>query len=266
MATDALPTSSPMFSNLLFYKSVEPLDPMRHGKLGMNASDRPYAFAAKSHFVPLQVGEFGIAATHYPIIFGGEAHAPLAVMGVRQGENLFITADGRYRTGAYVPAFVRRYPFIVARDDQAQRSIVCIDRGFDLFTEDEPDTPLFENGQPSAFTQRCISFCEGFDSDSRATSSFMKLMLEMDLFETRNTTYTPRKPDGFLDEPIQIAEYFAISEEKLKALSPAKFAELRDNGALTQIYAHLTSLNGWQGLVLESMERHAQDTAPVANA
>ena len=52
----------------------------------------------------------------------------------------------------------------------------------------------------------------------------------------------------------------------LAVLSPAKLAELRDNGALSQIYAHLTSLNAWQGLVLQSMARHAEETAALIRA
>ena len=124
---------------MLFYNraSSRRSTPRRHAKLAMHASDTPFGFAAHQHFLPLHVGEFGAAAINYPIIFAGEAHAPLAVMGVKPGENLFIAADGLYRTGAYIPAYIRRYPFVVARDDQAQRMVVCIDRAFAQFTEDE---------------------------------------------------------------------------------------------------------------------------------
>jgi hypothetical protein len=265
MATDAQPASSPLSGQVLLYVNPEPLDSERHVKLGMQRSDRPFRFAAHQHFVPLHVGEFAPAAINYPIIFAGDQRAPLAVMGVNAGENLFIASDGVFRTGAYVPAFIRRYPFVVARDQQLDRMVVCIDRAFELFTEDEPDVLLFENGQPSAFTKSCIDFCSQFDADAANTQSFVKLLSDLDLFETKQTHFTPRAADGTAGQPQLIAEYFAVSEEKLRALSPEKLAELRDNGALSQIYAHLVSLFGWDRLIMETVERNNL-AAQAANA
>jgi hypothetical protein len=256
MATDVQPAASPLAGQVLFYSNPEPLDSMRHAKLGMMSSDRPYGFAAKQHFVPLHVGEFAIAAINYPIIFAGDQRAPVAVMGVNAGENLFIAPDGQFRAGAYSPAFTRRYPFGVARDDQMNRMVVCIDRPFELFTEDKPDVMLFEDGKPSAFTNRCIEFCTQFDNDARVTASFVQLLIDMDLFETRQTHFTPRLANGEAGEPVLIAEYFAVSEDKIKALPADKLAELRDNGALGQIYAHLISLNGWDRLIMETASRN----------
>ncbi len=255
MATDAQPANSPVSGQVLFYTNPEPLDSTRHAKLGMMSSDSPYGFAAKQHFVPLHVGEFGPAAVNYPIIFAGDQRAPLAVMGVNDGDNLFINADGSFRVGAYIPSFIRRYPFVVARDDQFNRMIVCIDRKFELFTEDNPDVLLFEDGKPSAFTTRCIEFCTQFDADANVTASFIKLLTDLDLFETRQTTYAPRLTDGTAGEAMLIAEYFAVSETKLKALPTERLVELRDNGALGVIYAHLISLNGWDRLILETAAR-----------
>jgi hypothetical protein len=256
MATDTQSTDAPLAGQVLFYSNPEPLDSVRHAKLGMMSSDTPYSFASKQHFVPLHVGEFPNAAINYPIIFAGDQRAPLAVMGINAGENLFITPGGLFRPGAYVPAFIRRYPFVVARDDQFNRMVVCIDRQFELFTEDRPDVPLFENDQPSPFTTRCIEFCTQFDTDSRVTMSFVQLLTDLDLFETRKTHFTPRLANGEAGEPVLIAEYFAVSEEKLKALSVEKTIELRDNGALGQIYAHLISLNGWERLIMETASRN----------
>jgi hypothetical protein len=256
MATDVQPAASPLAGQVLFYSNPEPLDSMRHAKLGMMSSDRPYGFAAKQHFVPLHVGEFAIAAINYPIIFAGDQRAPVAVMGVNAGENLFIAPDGQFRAGAYIPAFIRRYPFVGARDDQMNRMVVCIDRPFELFTEDKPDVMLFEDGKPSAFTNRCIEFCTQFDNDARVTASFVQLLIDMDLFETRQTHFTPRLANGEAGEPVLIAEYFAVSEDKIKALPADKLAELRDNGALGQIYAHLISLNGWDRLIMETASRN----------
>jgi hypothetical protein len=124
---------------------------------------------------------------------------------------------------------------------------------------------LFEDGKPSAFTTRCIEFCSQFDVDAQSTMSFVKLLGDLDLFESKQTTFTPRAADGTPAEPVLIAEYFAISEVKLNALPATKLAELRDNGALGQIYAHMISLHGWDRLILETFTRNAAAQQP-ANA
>jgi hypothetical protein len=264
-ANDAAPAASPLAGEVLFYKRPEPLDATRHAKLGMMRTDRPFSFAAKQHIIPLHVGEFGAAAVNYPIIFAGTDHTPLAVMGLTSGENLFITEDGLYRPGAYVPSFIRRYPFVGAKDDQAQRTIVCIDRGADLWVEGGGDVMLFEDGQPSDFTKSCIEFCSQFDADRAATDFFVGLLRDNDLLETRQTTFTPRSQEGVLGEPQLVAEFFAVSDAKLQALSPAKLVELRDNGALSQIYTHMVSLFGWDRLITESLLRQAE-AQKAANA
>jgi hypothetical protein len=258
-ANDTQP--NPVAGNVLLYEQPEPLDARRHAKLGLLKSDKPFGFVAKQHFVPLHVGEFGPASVNYPIIFAGDAHAPLAVAGVTAGENLFVAEDGGYRPGAYIPAFIRRYPFVGALDEAAQKMVVCIDRASSLWVEGGGDVPLFENGQPSEFTKSCIDFCGQFDADRRQTDLFVKMLMDLDLFETRQTTFTPRTTTGEAGEPQLVAEFFGVSEERLKALPTNKLVELRDNGALGQIYAHLVSLFGWDKLVAESLARRDQAMA-----
>jgi hypothetical protein len=264
MAANDLVVGSPVSGQVLFYTQPEPLDANRHGELGMMTTDRPFRFAAKQHFIPLHAGEFGPAAISYPIIFAGPDHAPLAVMGLAAGENLFISEDGAYRAGVYVPAFIRRYPFVGARDDQAGRTIVCIDRASDLWVEGPADVKLFENGQPSEFTKSCIDFCSQFDTDRAASDLFVKILTDLDLFETRQATFTPRLENNALGEQQLVAEFFAVSEAKLKALPSEKIIELRDNGALPLIYAHMVSLYGWERLIAESLMRRAAAQAAAA--
>jgi hypothetical protein len=256
------PQTAPLSGQVLLYQNPEPLDPARHGKLGMKSSDRPYGFARGQNFVPVHVGEFPQVAVNYPIIFAGEDFAPIAVLGVQQGENLFIADDGLYRLGAYIPAFIRRYPFVGARDDAAQRTIICIDRAFDRWTETDADAVLFENGQPSEFTRNCIEFCRQFDQDRQVSDQFVRMLRDLDLFDTKQTHFTPRLADGTNGEPVLVAEYYAISDEKVRALPEAKIAELCRNGGLTAIDAHLISLNNWDKLILDSSARQmAMDAA-----
>ena len=87
------------------------------------------------------------------------------------------------------------------------------------------------------------------------TESFVKRLKDLDLFETRQATFTPQNPDGGAGEPVQVAEYFAVAETKVNALAPEVLVELRDTGALRQIYAHLDSLYIWDRLITRTVLR-----------
>jgi hypothetical protein len=202
--------------------------------------------------VPLTVTEFGPAALCYPVIFAGPEKTPVAVMGVNSNENLFVDEKGAFQPDAYLPAYVRRYPFVLANDPQAQRMIVCIDRKAPMVT-DKPEAPFFEKGELSDYSKNAIEFCNNFEAEVQRTQSFVKLLTDLDLFETKEARYTPT--DGSTTESQLVAEYQGVSEAKLNALSAEKLKELRDNGALSQIYVHLVSLMGWERLIVKAMLR-----------
>lgn len=238
----------------LFYVAPEPLSKEAHAKLGLKNLEAPYAFTARTHLVPVTVTEFGPASLCYPIIFVGAEKTPVAVMGVNADENLFVDEKGAYAADAYLPAYIRRYPFVLANDTAAQRMVVCIDSKAPMIGEN-PDAPFFENGEPSAYTKGAIDFCNNFEQEAQRTLSFVGLLKELDLFEDKTATYTPPGPDGRPGAPQVIAQYQGVSEAKLNALPADKLKELATNGALSQIYAHLVSLLGWDRLIVKAMLR-----------
>jgi len=244
------PMTAPGLSgNVLFYKRPEPLSKELHGRMGLRRVDFPFAFAKASNVAPLTVAEFPLAGLSYPIIFAGERRQPLAVMGVGQGPNLFVSDEGAFEPGAYIPAYVRRYPFVLAANEARDQMVVCIDRAATMLGEDY-DVPFFEvGGEPSGYLQGCIKFCNDFETEGRRTESFVNLLSELDLFDTKRSTYTPMLASGAPGEPQVVAEYYGVSEEKLQALPPEKLVQLVTNGALSQIYAHLMSLVGWERLI-----------------
>lgn len=254
--TDTTANAAPLSGNVLFYGKPEPLSLEAHGKLGVEGVDQPYAFVAQTNVVPLTVTEFAPAALSYPVIFVGDARQPVAVMGLRSDENLFVSDAGSFRPEAYIPAYVRRYPFVFANDEAQKRLILCIDRNAP-FIKEGGATPLFDDGQPSQYTQQAMEFCNNFEQERQRTEAFVKLLTDLDLLETREAVFTPRNPDGTSAAPQKIAEYYAVSEDKLKALPVEKLAELRDNGALGQIYAHLVSLLGWDRLIAMAFQKAA---------
>jgi hypothetical protein len=266
MATATQAGPGQITGNVLFYSNPEPLSVDLHKGLGVKPMDGPFKFAKAGHAVPLTVTEFALTAVCMPIIFVGEEKTPLAVMGLNAGQNMFLQDNGMFEPGVYVPAYIRRYPFVFANDSAAGRMILCIDRAAEFIIENGEIKFFNEDGSPTEYTQNCINFCNDYEQERGRTESFVELLKELDLFDVRKATFTPPNPDGTVGEPQTIAEYFAVSEDKLNALPAEKLVELRDNGALGQIYAHLTSLVGCDRLVALAMARAAAAQPQAANA
>jgi hypothetical protein len=225
------------------YGKPEALHSQVHGDLKFAAPDAPFAKAEGVHIVPLLVGEFPQAMMHYPIVFGGPEKAPMAIMGLKEGQNLFV-ADGRFADGAYVPAYLRRYPFTLAGAGEEQ-FVVCIDRDAPGFAEGEEGEALFEGEEPTAFTKNAIDFLNEFEAERKRTQSFVETLVEADLFEVKHTlAVTPGSSEQEL-----VADYYGVSEEKLHALSDEKLADMVKRGATAMIDAHLFSLQRWNDLL-----------------
>ena len=153
MVDIAPPAVTPVAGNVLFYSKPEPLNSEAHAKIGLRRIAKPYGFASVSHVAPLTVAEFPAAAIVYPIIFAGDKYQPLAVMGLNQTQNMFIREDGMFELGAYIPVYIRRYPFVLAADEPRERMVVCIDRAARMIGE-LPDFALFDAaGEPTGIHQ-----------------------------------------------------------------------------------------------------------------
>lgn len=266
MATTPAPGMGEITGNVLFYSKPEPLNPETHGKLGLKQKANPFAFAKVAHVVPLNVTEFALYALSGPVIFIGEERMPAAVLGLNAGQNMFVGEDGAYEVGVYIPAYIRRFPFVFANDQQREQLVLCIDRATDLVGEN-PDSPFFdEKGEPTEYTKNCMQFCNDYEVERRRTESFVQLLKDLDLFETREAAFQPMNPDGTPGQRQVIAEFFAVSEEKLRALPADKVKELLENGALAQIHAHMMSLAGWDRLIAIQLNRQAQQQPQAANA
>jgi hypothetical protein len=254
---------TPVSGMALFYQKPEPLSFEVHGKLGLRRIDRPFAFSAQGQAVPLTVSEFLGASLSYPVIFAGERYTPVGVMGIEANVNMYLQPNGYFEPGVYVPGYIRRYPFTIASDAQRQQFVICIDRQAEM-VGDLPDLPFFEaDGQASEYTKGCIKFCNDYEQELRRTESFVQLLRDLDLFEIKKALYTPANPDGTPGPPQEIAEYYAVSEDKLKALPDPTLRELMDNGALRQIYTHLNSLGGWDRLIAITLAKQAANTGPT---
>src|SRR5215475_10530530 len=259
---------------IMFYRQLEPLSYEKHRALGVSQVANPFSFLADTHLVPLTVDEFGLAAICYPIIFDTQSKTPLAVMGLRPGMNVFLGADGSLDPEVYLPAFVRRYPFLpviaggpneqAAQQQQGEdgdRVMVCIDRAAKMLSQ-TPELPFFEGDKPSRYTQEAIQFCREFDMLGRRTQEFVRLMDEHNLFELTPLALPRAKPDGTPDEPQKIGEYLRISEQKLNALPKDTYIDLRDRGVSAVMHAHLLSLGLWPKIL--SRAARIQASTPLS--
>jgi len=243
--------------NVMFYKQPVPLTKDKHANFGVKQVEKPFEFMAKQHFVPLTAPEFGAASASMPIIFAGEERAPLAVMGIRSEENLFVT-DGKFEVDFYLPAFARRYPFVLAGDNANDRFVVCVDEQAECVTDKKPEQAFFDKDDTSKFTKEAFEFLQNFERDRQATQRMVDEFKALDLFESKEMNFQGNNADGTPAPRQKIADYFAVSEEKLKALPADKLAEFTKNGYLAVAYAHLISLGNWQRLVNMTLRRTNQ--------
>ncbi len=244
--------------NVLFYRNPQPLSAEAHAGLGVKQIAEPFGFLRQAHAIPVTVTEFGMAASAYPVIFVGDDMTPVVVMGVRQNENLFVTEDGKTDPDFYIPAFVRRYPFVFANESDSDRLLLCVDRDADMVSN-QPDVPFFENGEATEFTNNAVEFCKEFERQRRATVEFSQLIKQYDLLEQKSVAFQPRDAQGNpIGEQQKIADYMAVDENRLNALSDEQFKELRANGALGAIYAHILSLLNWQRVIQRAVAATAK--------
>lgn len=253
---------------LLFYERPSVLNKDRHRGLRLLNAEARYGFARATNSVPLVGPEFAACVGHYPIVFAGTEPRelmPVALLGVRDRENLFVDAEGRWNAD-YVPAFVRRYPFVLAETEaeSGERFNVCFDAAFDGLSESEGGVPLFEeNGEPAAFLRGALGFLRDYQAQAEATREFMAQLGEFDLLIERSLEV--QRPGG---ERLSLGGFHVVDDARLQSLGDAQVIALFRSGALGWIEAHRLSLTrvGDLGARLErrSMEAVPGETAQVS--
>ncbi len=232
----------------MFYNAPRPLDRVRD--VGLHVS-RPknFRFASNTNAIPLLVDEFPMAAAHYPIVFAaGPMPIPAAVVGLKNDHNLFIGADGQWRNGGYLPAYVRRYPFILMDDPEQKQFVLCIDEASEVLSE-QGEFPLFEGENPSGFTQSTMEFCGALRQQGDVTDEFSTALKEHNLLVANDAQID--LPDG---SRLQLGGFLVIDPQKFDALPDNVYLDWRRKGWIGLIYAHLLSSHRWQNLIAMSQE------------
>ena len=236
-------TSTVDVPNPAGYSHAVPFDRKKHRGLGVatNAS----RFAQKLHALFLTSIEIPRAALDYPVVFardGAQTIVPVALMGVEPNHNLFCDKDGNWPPEYYVPAYVRRYPFFLARINGAEkRGLICVDEPALV-----PDTvPLInDNGEATQEWVERQKLIEQMDVEGQRTREFCARLDKLGLFETFDADFHPRASadESSVINPVRINGLLRVGRDALSKLSDADLAALVRTQEMQVIDAHLNSL------------------------
>jgi hypothetical protein len=228
-------------AEVLFYERPVPLNRNQHKDLRLKGVQN-LKFAAGVHSVPLTGVEFAPAARDLPILFAGsgvEDAGPMALLGLRQNENLFVDGEGQWAPNTYIPAFVRRYPFVLAEKPAGQEGddfTVFLDEAYEGFGESEGERLFKEDGSDSEMLANAVGFLGEFQQHVARTQWFMAQLRKHELLEPQSIRL---QKDG---RSLTLNGLFVVSEERLRKLDEKTAHEFLREGVFGWIYAHLVSL------------------------
>ncbi|MBI3347897.1 MAG: SapC family protein [Burkholderiales bacterium] len=242
---------------LLIYDDLVSLNRDQHRGLKLAATDSPFAFASATNSVLIAATELPLAALDFPCVFieadGG--HSLAALVGLRDHENLFVQPDGSWARGAYLPAFFRRYPFVLAEAPGDATFTVCLDRAYAGLNTDKGEALFDEQGVETPWLEEIKRFLLSFRQEMQTSRDFASQLAALELLQDGVIEYTL---DG---EKSTLRGFKTINEAKLRALGAATLKDLADKGWLGWAYAHLLSIQQVQRLALRLDERRRQDSA-----
>jgi hypothetical protein len=244
MATQA-PTSLP-----LLYRGLEPLNRQAHGDKRLHRLNTIPGIN-EAHAVPVTVDEFMLAGRFYPIIFSaGEQPVPLALMGLHEGANTFFDAEGMLiDNSVYVPAYLRRYPFMLARLSEATDQLsLCFDPTSNAIGDFDDGETLFDGENPSQATNDILAFCEQFEQAGQRTGAFMAEVQSLGLLMDGEVAI---QPEG-AEQPFVYRGFQMVDETKFRDLRGDELRKMNQSGTLALVMAHLFSLS----LVRDIFARH----------
>jgi hypothetical protein len=231
-------------ASMIFYEKPIALNRDRHRLLKLRPQVGQFGFASTTNSVLMAAAEIVDAARDYPVVFVAAAdgqYVLASLLGLHDRENLFVDRAGQWRAGAYLPAFVRRYPFVLAENDGSQLT-VCVDEGFPGLNEAEGE-PLFdEEGKDTGLLEGAVEFLKRFHAEMKRTRDFTGKLAALGLLEPRTIRVTREGKQEALEG------LYVVDEQKLRALDDAQVLELFRSGYLPWIEAHLASLGNVERL------------------
>lgn len=232
------------------YSRIVALDREVHAGLRLKSAPN-LAFAAGLSTVPLLSVEFREAAREYAIVFVRGADGsllPAALTGKPPGPNLYLDTAGRWNA-QYVPAYVRRYPFLTART-AADQYAVCIDAECAGFDSAEGAQLFADAGEPSPLLQQVLRNLADFQRHVQLTDAFTRRLQAAGVLIDAGAKAD--LPDG---RSLGLQGFCIVDETRLRTLPDASLREWLASGELALIHAHLLSL----GNLLQLLARQPAD-------
>jgi len=226
----------------LFYKNPQPVNSQRHAKAGIKES-HDFRFARDTNSVPLGADELFVALAFYPIVFT-QTDPPVAaaVLGVGGNRNAFVDETGQWRANTYIPAYIRRYPFILATAP-ADQMYLAIDEAAESFSP-QGGKRLFEDAAPSKVTQQALEFCQAFQAQFQIAQALGKVLQDAEVLVARRIDI--QRTDG---ARVSLDGFQVVDEARFDALPDDVFLDWRRRRLLGLVYAHLMSMRRWQTFV-----------------
>ncbi len=231
-----------MAKQLLIYETAVPLNAARHGDVCFDAAGANYAFSAGVNAVPLMAVELLRAANEYAVVFtaAGDDVLPAAVLGIQGEQNLYLSADAQWQA-KYIPAFIRRYPFVFSTSADGKTLTLCIDETHPGVNREGRGQALFgTDRKPSEFTGNVLKFLQDYQAQFERTRLFGKRLKELDLLTPMQATVTT--PAG---EKIKFGGFSIVARERLRALDAEALASLARTDELELVYLHLHSMQNF---------------------
>jgi len=250
-----------MTTQLLFYERAVPLSKERHADWSVETGG-DYSFARNVNAVPLLATEIPAAASEYAVVFTGtsEAVMPAALLGIRTDENIYLADDGGWNA-KYIPAFVRRYPFVFSSSGNGATFTLCLDEEFSGCNQEGRGQKLFnEESEATPYLERMLAFTKNFQAQYGPTASFCKKLMDLNLLDPMKAQI--KSKDG---AEMSLGGFMAVSRDRLKELPGDTLSELAKTNELELIYMQLASMKNVSTLAERLMARDEatrEETAP----
>jgi len=244
-----------MATQLLIYETAVPVSAARHGKCAVEVTG--YEFTRGVNSVPIVAAEFPHTAAEYAIVFAGTAEEvmPAVILGARDKENLYLSERGEW-VAKYVPAFVRRYPFVFSVGADPKTLTLCVDEAFPGLNYLGRGQALFApDGQPTPYVQSVLNFLQEFVVQAERTKAFCKKLVDLKLLEPMEAQFTLGS-----GEKASLRGFMTANRSKLKGLGGDALAELAKTDELELLYLHLHSMRNFMAV----KDRLAQSPAGKA--
>lgn len=235
----------------IYYRKPVALNENRHANFGIQP-ERDFRFARASNVVPLSASEFIFACRHYPIVFSkGDTPLPLALVGLEAGRNIFVNGDGEWERGLYVPAYARRYPFILMEGSAKGQYFLCIDEESDAIKEGSGERLFDQDGKQSEATRQAAEFCRVYQQDHDLAKTFCAALLAENVFTDSEVII---KING---RETRLTGFQAIDAERFGKLDDAIVVDWHRRGFLGLAAHHAASMHAWSDLALRGIDENS---------